>query len=253
MITWVRLWHDMPTDPKFRAIAKASKQPLSAVIAVYTFMLTDASANASERGQTHANDETIGSALDLDDEQVSAIRSAMQGRVLNGSTLAGWDKRQPKREDDSADRSKAWRELKKKEAEIERLRTQLNAGERQEKIREEEKEGEEPNGSSDGQSPSNVSRFESRDALIAQSRSDLLGMGVAKSDVKPLIGKWLADVSDDHAAVLEAINRARDQCPHDPVAWITARLKGHSNEHAPRKSEIMRAFARLDERLESLG
>lgn len=112
---------------------------------------------------------------------------------------------------------------------------------------------EEPNGSSDGRGPSNASRFESRDALIAQSRADLLGMGVAKSDVKPLIGKWLADVSDDHAAVLEAITRARDQCPHDPVAWITARLKGHSNEHAPRKSEIMRAFARLDERLESLG
>lgn len=49
--SWFRLWHDMPTDPKFRTIARASKQPLALVIAVYLHVLVDAS-NANERGRT---------------------------------------------------------------------------------------------------------------------------------------------------------------------------------------------------------
>ena len=130
MTSWVRLWHDLPTDPKFRTIARVAKQPLSAVVAVYTFMLTDASANASERGRTQASDENVASALDLDDDAVAAIRDAMQGRVLDGSMLSGWDKRQPKREDDSADRAKAWREAKKTKEDDERTRTRPNAKKR---------------------------------------------------------------------------------------------------------------------------
>jgi hypothetical protein len=130
MTSWVRLWHDMPTDPKFRTIARVSRQPLASVVAVYCFMLTDASANASERGRTQANDETIASAFDLDDGAVSAIREAMQGRVLDGDKLAGWEKRQPAREDNSAERAKAWREAQKAKEEAERTRTQPNAAER---------------------------------------------------------------------------------------------------------------------------
>lgn len=143
MIAWVRLWHDMPTDPKFRTIARIAKQPLASVVAVYVFMLTDASANAAERGRTQADDETIASALDLDEDAVSAIRSAMQGRVLDGPDLSGWGKRQPKREDDSADRAKVWREAQRAKQEAERIRTQANASERQDKDAEEDKEEEE--------------------------------------------------------------------------------------------------------------
>lgn len=124
--SWVRLWVDMPTDPKFRIVAKASGQPLSAVIAVFTFMLTDA-ANANERGRTQANDEVIASALDLEMEQIRTIRAAMQKRVLDGDKLTGWDKRQPKREDNSGERAKAWREAQKNEGQE---RTQQNASKR---------------------------------------------------------------------------------------------------------------------------
>jgi hypothetical protein len=138
-LQWCRLWPDMPTDPKFRTIARASKQPLASVVAVYVFMMTDASANAAERGRTHASDETIASALDLDDEAVAAIRAAMQGRVLDDDRMSGWAKRQPKREDDSAERAKAWREAQRAK---EGARTQPNAAERErplEERREEEK------------------------------------------------------------------------------------------------------------------
>jgi len=39
MSQWVRLWEDMPTDPKWRVIAKRAGRPISEVIAVFTHML----------------------------------------------------------------------------------------------------------------------------------------------------------------------------------------------------------------------
>lgn len=130
MTSWVRLWHDMPTDPKFRTIARAAKQPLPTVVAVFTFLLADASANENERGRTTATDEDIASAFDIEEADVAAIKNAMQGRVLDGDMLAGWAKRQPKKEDDSATRAKAWREKKQAENADERSRTLPNDQER---------------------------------------------------------------------------------------------------------------------------
>lgn len=134
-IQWLRLWHEMPNDPKWRTIARASKQPISAVIAVYLHLLVAASANASERGRTESVCiEDLASALDLESEQVTQIMEAMQGRVLEGEWIAGWEKRQVEREDGSAARAKAWREAQK-----ELKKAQANAGERK-KTPEEEKD-----------------------------------------------------------------------------------------------------------------
>lgn len=123
MTSWVRLWLDMPTDPKWRVIAKRAQRPLSEVIAIFTFMLTNAAANANERGALiNWSDEDIGAALDIEHEHVIAIREAMQGKVLDGDHLRGWEKRQPKREDNSSERGREWRERSR-----ERKRTQANA------------------------------------------------------------------------------------------------------------------------------
>lgn len=111
--SWLRLWHDMPNDPKWRTIAKVSKQSIPSVIAVYLHILVIAS-NATERGRTQSVcNEDIASALDLECEQVDQIIAAMQGRVLDGDSVSGWSKRQVEREDGAAGRAKAWREAKK--------------------------------------------------------------------------------------------------------------------------------------------
>lgn len=111
---WVRLWHEMPNDPKFKTVARVSKQPITAVISVYVHMLITAS-SAVKRGEIEAwEDEDIASSLDLETEQVTSIREAMQGRLLDGEKLTGWDKRQPLREDSSAERTKTYRDNKKK-------------------------------------------------------------------------------------------------------------------------------------------
>ena len=132
---WFRLWTDMVNDPKWRTIARISGQKIGDVVAVYVHMMTNAS-NATERGRLQNwKDEDVASALDLDTAQVQAIRDAMQHRVLDGEQLSGWGKRQPLREDGSADRGRDARERKAAEAaaskvqeseneRIERTRTQ---------------------------------------------------------------------------------------------------------------------------------
>jgi hypothetical protein len=116
MSRWVRLWTDMPTDPKWRVIAKRAGRPISETLAVFMFMM----ANAGERNETQCNaaergvldnwsDEDVAAALDLETGHVTAIREAMQGKTLEGNKLTGWEKRQPKREDSSTERVRAFR------------------------------------------------------------------------------------------------------------------------------------------------
>jgi len=123
---WLRLWHDMPTDPKWRTISRASGQRIGDVMAVYVHLLVCAS-NATERGRTQSfNCEDVASALDVHTEDVAAIIDAMQGRVLDGDAVKGWEKRQVSREDGAAERAKAWREAKKAEKTDETNATERN-------------------------------------------------------------------------------------------------------------------------------
>lgn len=132
MTDWVRLWHDMPTDPKWRTIARKSGQRVGDVIAVFSFLMVNASANSEARGTIAGLDpEDVATALDLDETEVHAILAAMQGKVLDGDHLTGWEKRQPKREDGTAaERKAAWKERKAQERNAaERDGTQWNAPE----------------------------------------------------------------------------------------------------------------------------
>lgn len=118
---WCRLWHEMPTDPKWRVVARKSGASIPEVLAVFVLMLTTASA-AQERGTlAQWDDEDAAAALDMDTETVAAIRGAMQGKVLDGDRVGGWDRRQPKREEQepsgaSTERVRAHRERVKQEA-----------------------------------------------------------------------------------------------------------------------------------------
>lgn len=124
MTQWVRLWDDMATDPKWRVVAKRSGRPLSEVIAVFVFMMINAGVSEDRGVLTGWDDEDVAAALDLDGSTVASIRESMQGKTLDGDHLTGWEKRQPRREDPSADRVKAFRE---RQAEKKRDETICNA------------------------------------------------------------------------------------------------------------------------------
>ena len=137
---WCRLWNDMPIDPKWRTIARASGQRIGDVIAVFVFLMANASANACERGRTHNwNSEDVANAIDIQPDEVDKILLAMEGRVIENGRLRGWENRQPKKEDGSAERAKEWR-LQRKQKSAERSRTLANANERPDKDKDTDKD-----------------------------------------------------------------------------------------------------------------
>jgi hypothetical protein len=95
---WLRLWHDMPNDPKFRTVARLANEPISLVLSIYMHLLVDASRNVT-RGHVCVTTEDLASALDVTEMQVQAVFDAMEGRLMVEKFLTGWDKRQPKKED----------------------------------------------------------------------------------------------------------------------------------------------------------
>lgn len=115
---WLRLWADMANDGKFQTIARLTQQPAANIIAIYVHVLTNAG-NAEERGTLHHFvSEDVATMLGLDTAQVDAVLAMMQGRLLDGDRVTGWAKRQPMREDGSAERAKTWRDAQKTNATI---------------------------------------------------------------------------------------------------------------------------------------
>ena len=237
MSQWFRLWEDMPTDPKWRVIAKRSGRPLPEVLSIFVFMMTNAAQSASRGNLENWNDEDVAAALDMESEYVAAIRSAMQGKTLDGDRLSGWEKRQPAREDGSAERAKAWRERQKPSKNAtkrnkttdgggERERTQSNAAERPEEKREDtEKIREEGSVLSDGrQAAADVEsnpELEILDPEPVDPETRLFAEG--KTLLGPKSGGVIKNLLKAHhgdvAAAQARIDRAkRAQDPHEFIA-----------------------------------
>lgn len=119
--SWLRLWHDMPNDPKWRTIARLSGQPVALVQATYLHLLVSASQGVT-RGHADVTHEDLASALDVTDRDIEQILEAMQGRVLDGKKLTGWGNRQVKREDSGNPETGAKSARERKNAQRDRQR-----------------------------------------------------------------------------------------------------------------------------------
>lgn len=102
-IDWFRWHHGSVTDPKFGLVARKAKARLGDVIAVWAFILEHASANV-DRGTIGETDfEAIDFLLGMEDGDAARIIEAMADRgLIDGNLITSWDKRQPKREDETA-------------------------------------------------------------------------------------------------------------------------------------------------------
>lgn len=111
MTMWFRSWHGAPTDPKWILIArKANSTPV--VVSAIVWALFDHASQESDRGSVAGFDqETYAAWAGIDDDEVARVVKALtdKGIIVNGR-LTAWDKRQPKREDDSRERVRAHRE-----------------------------------------------------------------------------------------------------------------------------------------------
>lgn len=137
MTEWFRLWHGAPTDPKWRTIARRASVRPGDVWAVVSCLM-DRASQASERGCVSGYDiEIIADALGYEPDDVQRIIDALHDKaVIIEGRLASWEKYQPKREDGSAERAKAYRERIANAPE----RNQTQTTSREEEKREEKKE-----------------------------------------------------------------------------------------------------------------
>jgi len=217
---WFRWHHGSVTDPKFQLVARKSGASLPDVLAVWAYILETASQSV-ERGDfglvdCEALDCLFG--FPATETRTAAILKAMQERALvEGSRVASWEKRQPKREREdptNADRQAAFRA---KQNQV----TPGNAIDDQKKPREEKRREEKSNSVPIGTGDKPPT---DRDIVFANGVPLLTVAGVAEKNARSM----LAGLCKSHgegavASVLADCARCR---PIEPVAWIQAALKG---------------------------
>lgn len=126
MTDWFRSWHGAPTDNKWLVIArKAGVAP--GIVSAIVWALFDHASQQDDRGCVRDFDiETYAAFSGFDEEHVRAVISALRDKgVISDYRLSNWEKRQPKREDNSTERVRSMRERNA----VKRDETQCNAPE----------------------------------------------------------------------------------------------------------------------------
>jgi hypothetical protein len=124
MSHWFRSWHGAPTDNKWLVVARRAGVAPGIVSAVVWALLDYASQN-EDRGNVAGFDiETYAAFSGFDEADVERVIEAIRDKLTDSDgNLWAWDRRQPKREDDSSSRVRAFRERTKRDV------TQCNAPE----------------------------------------------------------------------------------------------------------------------------
>lgn len=109
-IDWFRSWHGAPTDNKWLVIAKRSGVAPGIVSAI-AWALMDFASRGQDRGSVTGFDiEEYSVFSGFSEEQINSVINALkQKKIIENGRLSSWEKRQPKREDSSAERTRNYR------------------------------------------------------------------------------------------------------------------------------------------------
>ena len=115
-IQWWRSWHGAPTDHKWSVVAMNAKVK-TGVVAAIAWALMDYASQNKDRGSINGFDvETYSVFSGFKQSQIEAVMAAMiEKEMIVDGKFSNWEKRQPKREDDSRDRLRNWRDKKRNE------------------------------------------------------------------------------------------------------------------------------------------
>lgn len=137
-IDWFRWHHGSVTDPKFQLVAKRASVPLPSVLAVWAYLLEQASSSDMRGTFGSVDGEAIDLLFGFDDGTTGRIMGCMRDRGLIGADdVSKWSQRQVKRErtdDNSTARVQAFRERQSSKSDIDGVtgnETPRNATKRQ--------------------------------------------------------------------------------------------------------------------------
>lgn len=147
---WFRWWHGTLTDPKFQWVARKSGQSFTSVIALWVAILERAS-NVTQGDASVTRGDLAGFDCDdydvlfgLEDGSCAAIFASFETKgLITEGAVTNWEKRQPKREDSSAARTREYRARKSQESSVtggDADVTQCDGKSREDKSREDKKE-----------------------------------------------------------------------------------------------------------------
>lgn len=112
---WFRSYHGAPTDAKYLMLAKRAGVAAYEVAFVWWAFLDYASQNDPRGSIAGFDPESLACFSGLDESKIRAIEGVCRekGMIDQADMLSAWPRRQPKREDDSSQRVRAYRERQK--------------------------------------------------------------------------------------------------------------------------------------------
>lgn len=246
-IDWFRWHHGSVSDGKFALVAHKAGASVAEVIAVWACLLEAASA-AEDRGNPGAVDfEAMDFSLGMADGKSWRIYERMRERALldgGSGRIASWEKRQPKREDDTAAERKRRQRERDHELKLAACVTAAESrtvthghaqgthGHDRGEERREENNSSEPNGSGASAPPTD------REVVFASGVAMLTAAGITDKNAR----SFLAGQCKEHgeASVRAALDRCAREQPIQPVPWLQATLKASNGARAgPSKSDAL--------------
>ena len=206
---WFRSWHGAPTDPKWLGIArKANIAP--GIVSALVWALLDRASQATVRGSVAGYDaDGLACFMGCETEQVEHVIALMHEKgILIDNAFSGWEKHQPKREDENAkERSRKHRNAKKQDE------TQCNAMQRTETL--------DTDTDTDNKTIAPVARVPDRFDEFYAAYPKRVSRGQANRAFKTAISKTSADTIIAAARVFAAKQVGKDKqfIPH-PATWL---------------------------------
>ena len=246
---WYRAHHGTVADPKFALVAVKAGQRRGDVIALWHYLLEEASA-APDRGNPGAPDfEVLDMMFEMPAGGASSIYAALVARGMIDAAsgrIAHWEKRQPKRERDEEPGAAAERKRRQRSRERDADDAQKTtpddggtAGDTPRHVasrhvtpigEEKREEYSVPKGTeadaSPGQKPESQAE-QTRQELWRAGKSLLAEQGLPKAQCGTFVGKLVKDYGD--AIVIDAVRATVSQRPPDAASYLKAtcmRMKG---------------------------
>jgi hypothetical protein len=229
---WWRSWHGAPGDPKWGAVAAVAGCK-AAEVAALVWALLDHASQADPRGSTAGfNLRVYAFASGTELAVVQAILTELHADdigVLRDGAFSNWEKRQPKREDSSADRVR-----KHRRNAAQRDVTHGNAPDTESDTDKNYSEAGASGGSAPPHPPASDKPIDLKAAVFGSGVPLLTTGGLTDRNARSMLGRWRQSHGD--GAVLDALAAAQAESPSDIVAWMNRKLEARNGNGAGRGS-----------------
>jgi hypothetical protein len=218
---WWRSWHGAPTDTKWPVVA-AEVGCKAAEVAALVWALLDHASQAEPRGSIAGFNLRVyafssGTPAETATRIIDELRAADIG-VLAGDAFTNWAKRQPRREDDSAERVRKHRDAK-------RGVTQGNAPDTESETDTEVSEAAASGAPAETAAtpPAPPKAIDLKAAVFGSGVALLTGSGLTDPNARSMLGRWRQAFGD--GPVLEVLSAVEAESPSDVVAWMSRALE----------------------------